>query len=102
MCSIDKKAVLFLLFIHPEKKYHRFQKYIKQHLTVSNIDIRLSEGSCDTEDWSSNTENSVLHYRDKLYFKIYSNRKVILNCNNISQYIYIYIYIYDAIFYNAI
>ncbi len=42
---------------------------------------KISEGSCDTEDCD---ENKFLHHMNKLHFKIYSNRKVILNCNNIS------------------
>ncbi len=29
----------------------------------------ISEGSCDTEDWSNDAENSALHHN------IYSNRK---------------------------
>jgi len=33
-----------------------------------NIRI-ISEGSCDTEDWSNDAENSALHHRN------YSNRK---------------------------
>ncbi len=41
----------------------------------------ISEGSCDTEDWSNDAENSALHHRNKLYFKIL--KTVILNCNNI-------------------
>ncbi len=36
----------------------------------------ISEGSCDTEDWSNDAENSALHHRNKLYFKIYYNRKL--------------------------
>ncbi len=35
----------------------------------------ISEGSCDTEDWSYNAENSALDHRNKLHFKIYSHRK---------------------------
>ncbi len=35
----------------------------------------ISEGSCDTEDWSNDAENSALHHRNKIHFKIYSNRK---------------------------
>jgi len=34
-----------------------------------------SEGSCDTEDCSNDAENLALHHRNKLYFKLYSNRK---------------------------
>ncbi len=29
----------------------------------------------DTEDWSNDAENSALHHRNKLHFKIYSSRK---------------------------
>ncbi len=39
----------------------------------------IAEGSCDTEDWSNDDENNALFYMNKLYF----NRKLILNCNNI-------------------
>ncbi len=43
---------------------------------TANQHIRMiSEGSCDTEDWSNNAENSALHHMNKLYFKIYSDRK---------------------------
>ncbi len=38
----------------------------------------ISEGSCDTEDWSNDAENSALRHRNKLYFKVYENRKTIL------------------------
>ncbi len=31
----------------------------------------ISEGSCDTEDWSNDAENTALPYFNKLYFKIY-------------------------------
>jgi len=27
----------------------------------------ISEGSCDTEDWSKDAENSALHQRNKLF-----------------------------------
>ncbi len=30
----------------------------------------ISEGSCDTEDWSNDAENSALLYRNKLYCKV--------------------------------
>ncbi len=35
----------------------------------------ISEGSCDTEDWSNDAKNSASHHRNKLHFKIDSNRK---------------------------
>jgi len=28
----------------------------------------ISEGSCDTVDWSNDAENSDLHYRNELHF----------------------------------
>ncbi len=33
----------------------------------------ISEGSCDTEDWSNNAVNSAAHHRNKLHLK-YENR----------------------------
>ncbi len=58
-----------------EKMYHSFHKF--HNSTVFNIDnnqkcffnqhIRIiSEGSCDTEDWRNDAENSALHYRNQL------------------------------------
>ncbi len=42
------------------------------HSWATNQHIRvISEGSCDTEDWSNNAENSALHNRSKLHFKIH-------------------------------
>ncbi len=32
----------------------------------------ISEGSCDTEDWSNDAENTAAHHRNKLHFNIYS------------------------------
>ncbi len=46
----------------------------------------ISGGSCDTEDWSNDAENSALITGINLHFTIYSNRSIILNSNNISQY----------------
>ncbi len=37
--------------------------------------IMISETSCDTEDLSNVAENSAAYHRNKLHFKIYSNRK---------------------------
>ncbi len=31
----------------------------------------ISEGSCDTEDWCNDAENSALHHKIKLHFNIY-------------------------------
>ncbi len=43
----------------------------------------ISEGSCDTEDWSNDAENSAFYHRNKLHFKIYL---INILSNNISQY----------------
>ncbi len=46
----------------------------------------ISEGSCDTEDWSNLAENSALPSQELAHFKMHSNKKnLFLNCNNISQ-----------------
>ncbi len=46
-----------------------FQKnYIKQHNSLNTL---ISEGPCDTEDWSDDAENSALRHRNKLHYKIY-------------------------------
>ncbi len=38
---------------------------------AANQNIRMiSEGSCDTEDWSNDAENSAAHHRNKLHFDI--------------------------------
>ncbi len=31
----------------------------------------ISEGSCDTEDWSNDAENTALHHRNKLHWKYF-------------------------------
>ncbi len=47
----------------------------------------ISEGSCDTEDWSNDSEKSALHPRNKLNFIIFSNRKKLFKIvKNIPQY----------------
>ncbi len=35
----------------------------------------ISEGSCDTEDWRNDAENSDLRHKNKSHVKIYYNRK---------------------------
>ncbi len=74
------EQILFFLTLYSSKnqskKYHMFQKIILISTTVSTLIITqhirmISEGSCDTEDWSNDAENSALHHRNKLYFKVY-------------------------------
>ncbi len=62
----------FLLFFQnlENRMYHGFQYNVfnignNQHIRM------ISEGSCDTEDWSNDAENSTLHHRNKLHFTIY-------------------------------
>ncbi len=38
----------------------------------------ISEGSCDTEDWSNDAESSALRHRNKWYSRVYLNRKPVL------------------------
>ncbi len=62
-------------------------------LWAVNQHIRLiSEGSCDNDDWDD-AENSSLHHRNKLYFKIIKYNISLSNIflNNISKYYSFYI-----------
>ncbi len=53
-------------------------KIIKLKLE-NQLHIRIiSEGSCDTEDWRNDAENTAAHHRNKLQFNIYYNRKQLL------------------------
>ncbi len=40
----------------------------------------ISEGSCDSEDWSNDAINVASHYRNKLHITI-SNRKQLFKIN---------------------
>ncbi len=56
------------------KKYEAAQLF-STLIIIRNQYIRMiSEGSCDTEDWSNDAGNSALHHKNKLYFKIDLNR----------------------------
>ncbi len=68
---------LIIIFIKEswKKMYHGFHKNIKQHNIIKyswtpNQHLRMiSEGSCDTEDWSNDGKNSALgNNRNKLHF----------------------------------
>ncbi len=53
------------------KKYHMFQKQLSS-TTVSTLMINqhiivISKGSCDSEDWRNDTENTDLLHWNKLY-----------------------------------
>ncbi len=52
---------------------------------AANQHIRMiSEGSCDTEDWSNDAENSAFITAINYILNIFKYKTVILNCN-ISQ-----------------
>ncbi len=43
----------------------------KNRFLSTKSDIRMiSEGSCDTEDWSNDAEIQLYHHRNKFNFKI--------------------------------
>jgi len=46
----------------------------------------ISEGSCDTKDWTNDAENSALHPKDKLHLKYVQTETNSFKCNNFSQY----------------
>ncbi len=54
-----------------KKMYHGFHKNMKKHFSwAANQHIRMiSEGSCDTEDWSNDAENSALITEINYIFK---------------------------------
>ncbi len=47
----------------------------------------MSEGSCDTENWRNDAENSALNHKNKIHKK-----NIIINCNNILQYSILFAY----------
>ncbi len=47
-----------------------FFKITVKHYANQRIGM-ISEGSCDTEDWCNDAENSALHHKIKLHFNIY-------------------------------
>ncbi len=60
---------------------------LKRKKLSPNQHIRMiSEGSRDIENWSNDAENSALHHRNKLHFKI---------CSNINQLFKILILFYN-------
>ncbi len=77
-------AVNFEIFIHQWILKNMFNIENNEMLKMMKINVSwapnqpikmISEGSCDIEDWSNDAENSALHNRNKLHFKMHSNRK---------------------------
>ncbi len=44
---------------------------------MKDLSTFFSEGSCVTEDWSNDAENSALHQRNTLHFKMYYYKTVL-------------------------
>ncbi len=71
--------MLFFLTVYSSKNQRKSFTGSKEnikHQTVSTVIINqniimISEGSCDTEDWSNDDKNSALRHRNKLYFKVH-------------------------------
>ncbi len=84
--------------------YYSFHKNIKLFSTLiiirifleQQISILISEGPCDTEDWSNNAENSALITEINYILKYIQTENIYLNCNIISQY-YSFYCIFDQI-----
>ncbi len=85
MRPFNFKSSSFELSVHQNIEYNHknissncFQHwYNKMLINVYNVSwaanqhIRMiSEGSCDTEDWRNDAENTAAHHRNKLHFKI--------------------------------
>ncbi len=69
---------IFLYTLYSSKNPEKIipgNKKILSSTTVSKIDNKhirmISEESCDTEDRSNGVQNSALHHRNTLYFKVY-------------------------------
>jgi len=45
----------------------------------------IAEWSCDAEDWSDAKNSALWAHRNKLHFRIYSNRNKLLRMYNILQ-----------------
>jgi len=73
--ALNELKVTVKTFPMLQKTTKRTFTKIWSSATVFSINNnQISEGSCDTEDWSNDAEN----HRNKLYFKIFSNSKLFL------------------------
>ncbi len=77
--SLMLTKVAFIWSIY--SKYNAAQLFAAW-ITIRNVswavnhNIRMiSVGSYETEDWINDVENSALHHRNKLHFRIYYKRK---------------------------
>ncbi len=62
--------MLFFFTFYPSQNTEVLSS--KKTIFIINQHIRMiSEGTCDTEDWSNNVENSAFDHRNNLCFKVY-------------------------------
>ncbi len=55
--GVDANIIIFIVIVlgvNGAKEYRNVSWTANQHITM------ISEGSCDTEDWSNNAENTAL------------------------------------------
>ncbi len=70
--------MLFFFTFFSELNASQFSiNWLAQLFQESAYKNDFSEGSCDTEDWSNDAENSALCHRNKYNFKIYKNTKML-------------------------
>ncbi len=63
--------LIFLHFYLIKESWKNVPKNIKQHNGFQQLIKMISDGSCDTEDWSNDAANSASALRNKLnYSKI--------------------------------
>ncbi len=80
-----------LEFLYAAKLLICSKNYKKRFLSCKSAYYMISEGSCDTEDWSNNAENSALPSQELTTFYNREKQKtviviILLTCDNISQY----------------
>ncbi len=51
----------------------------------------ISEGSCDTEDWSNDAENTAAHNSNKLHLVTFYFNVSLLQCNDTFKYWVIFV-----------
>ncbi len=75
MKSNERQSIIKSIYSNRLKNSHAVPNLYDIFSSTKHKKRMISEGSCDTEDWSNDAENSALRRRNKLHFKIYSNRK---------------------------
>ena len=57
--------MLFFLTFYPSKNPEKSIAVLLIILIINQHIRMISEGSCDTEDWSNDAENTAAHHRNK-------------------------------------